>query len=54
MTDKELFENCDGICEELLKNAAHSCGIDFERLNLTLIELSKRIRKEKEKINGKS
>jgi hypothetical protein len=31
------------IIDELLKNAAHSFGIDFERLNLTAIEVDKRI-----------
>lgn len=43
MSDEELLENMRGIIDELLKNSAHSFGIDFMRLNLTAIEVDKRL-----------
>lgn len=43
MTDADLFLNMRGIIDELLKNAAHSYGIDFKRLNETAIEVDQRI-----------
>jgi hypothetical protein len=43
MTDAQFLLNVKAIIEELCKNAAHSSGIDFERLNLTAIETNKRI-----------
>lgn len=42
MTDKQYYENVAEIIEELLKNSAHSFGINFERLNLTAIETTRR------------
>ena len=45
MDDITFIKNLARICEELLKNAAHSFGIDFERLNETLIEIEKRAHK---------
>lgn len=47
MDDKEFLKNVDDIIEMLLKNAAHSFGIDFAVVNDTAIEVSKR-RKELE------
>lgn len=44
MTDQELYENSYAIGEMLLKNAAHSFGLDFAVINETMIELQKRIR----------
>ena len=42
MEDKELLIHCWGICIESLKNARNSV-IDVGRLNVTLIELKKRL-----------
>lgn len=43
MTDEELLQNTKAIIDELLKNASHSFGIDFKRLNLTGIEVNTRL-----------
>lgn len=48
MDDQTLYKNCYKITEMLLKNAAHSFGIDFACLNESMIELKKRIKKEEE------
>lgn len=42
MTDKEFLKGVARICVDLLKNSAHSFGIDFAILNDTMIELEKR------------
>jgi hypothetical protein len=42
MDEKTFIKNTASICEMLLKNAAHSFGIDFSVLNETLIEIEKR------------
>lgn len=42
MNDKEFYKGVARICEDLLKNAGHSFGIDFGILNNTMLELDKR------------
>lgn len=45
MNDKTFYKNVARICDDLLKNAAHSFGIDFGVLNETMIELGARAKK---------
>jgi len=48
MNDEQLFINCYEIGKELLKNAAKAYGIDFKRLNLTMVELDIRMKRNKQ------
>lgn len=52
MDEKEYLENVDQIIEMLLKNAAHSFGIDFALVNDTAIETTQRLKKLEELKNG--
>lgn len=45
MTEKEYEQNVSKIIDTLLKNAAHSFGIDFMMLSETAMENSKRLKK---------
>lgn len=40
--EKQFLADVYGICDELLKNAKHAYGIDFGRLNDTLMLLTAR------------
>lgn len=44
MNEKEFLKNVDACLEMLLKNVAHSFGIDFAVLNETLLEVEKRLK----------
>ncbi len=39
--EKQFLADVYGICDELLKNAGHSFGIDFMRLNETLMRIGR-------------
>lgn len=43
MNEKEFLRNVNAIIEMLLKNAAHSFGINFMLVNDTAIEVKKRL-----------
>lgn len=43
MNEKEFLQNVNAIIEMLLKNAAHSFGINFMLVNDTAIEVKKRL-----------
>jgi len=45
MDDITFIKNCASMGEMLLKNAAHSFGLDFGVINDTMIEIDKRAKK---------
>lgn len=45
MNDKEFLQNVTKLVDMLLKNAAHSFGLDFMVINDTAIEAKKRLQK---------
>lgn len=45
MDESEYLQNVHRIIDDLLKNAAHSFGLDFRIINETAIETTKRLRR---------